>query len=210
MRDRDLILAALPDGAGDAVPPVFDGPRRAINDLWLEFEERLVSLGGQMVPFEMLPLLLQRDSGYFADEDLAPILPRDRPIPSDLWSAEVGVCLADLAIAETGGLLISAGPGRARLTSLAPAVNVVLVREDAIVSSPEIAFQHLPVSTSVVVTGTSRTADIEGVLVRGVHGPRELYVVRLPAKSHGEESGSTAGVPEEDPPGNLTLFDETE
>lgn len=179
MGDRELILGALAEPLGGSVPPVFERHARAIGDLWLEFEERLVALGGQMVPQEMLPLLLQRDAGYHADEDTLPFLPDDRHAVTPVWDAEVGVCLGDLAVAETGSIVVAAGPGRARLTSLAPPVNVILLREGAMVAHPEDAFTRMPTETTVLITGTSRTADIEGVLVRGVHGPRELYVVRL-------------------------------
>jgi len=96
-----------------------------------------------------------------------------------VWDAEIGVCFADLAIAETGTLLVAAKSGRSRLTSLAPPVNVVLIRESSIVASPEDAFVRLPKETCVLISGTSRTSDIEGILIRGVHGPREIYLVRI-------------------------------
>jgi hypothetical protein len=179
MTERDSILAALPDPVGGEPPAIFDRARNPSADLWMEFEEQLVALGGQMLPAEALPLLLTREAGFWADDDAFALLPHDGERSTSIWDAEVGVCLADLAVAETGSLLVAAGPGRSRMTSLAPPVNVVLIREDAIVASPEEVFVRLPATTSVVITGTSRTADIEGVLVRGVHGPRELYVVRI-------------------------------
>ena len=179
MTEREAILAALPEGSGGSVPAVFAQYRPSVADLWLEFEERLLTLGGQMVPAGALSLLLNRDSGFWADEDALPLLPPGGIQATSVWEAEVGVCTAELAIAETGSLLLSSGSGRWRLTSLAPPVNLVLVRESAIVGTVEEAFWQIPTSTSVIVTGTSRTADIEGVLVRGVHGPRELYVVRM-------------------------------
>lgn len=178
MTDREAILGVLPEGTRGALPEVFDRGRKAPSDLWLEFEERLVALGGQIVPEEALPLLLNRGGGVWADEDA---LPSTFARASSVWEAELGVCVADLAIAETGSLIVSAGPGRSRLTSLAPPVNVILVHEGDIIAYPEEAFTRLPKTTSVVITGTSRTADIEGVLVRGVHGPRELYVVKIAA-----------------------------
>jgi len=179
MTERDSILAAINEPLGDEIPPVFIRHRTPLSDLWVEFEEALVDLGGQVLPAGALSLLLNRDSGYWVDEDAAALLPTAGERASSVWEAELGVCIADLAIAETGSLLLASGPGRARLASLAPPVNLILIREDAIVATVEEAFNHLPSTTSVVITGTSRTADIEGVLVRGVHGPRELYVVRV-------------------------------
>jgi hypothetical protein len=178
MDGRNSILTALPDGDGGQAPAVFNRLRQPAGDLWREFEERLVALGGQLLPVSVLPLLLARDGGVWIDDDVRQFLPKGGGAAS-VWDAELGVCLAEVAIAETGSLVVAAGPGRARLTSLAPPVNLILVRDDAIVATPEEAFARLPAATSVVITGTSRTADIEGVLVRGVHGPRELYVIRL-------------------------------
>jgi|SRR5579862_1874674 len=179
MTERESILAALPEPAGGPIPAVFDRRRDPISDLWLAFEEALVSLGGQMLPAGALPLLVNRPGEIWFDDDTLPYLPRGIEKATSIWDAEVGVCMGDLAIAETGSLILAAGQGRSRLTSLAPPVNVVLVREASIVAKPEDGFERLSKSTSVIVTGTSRTGDIEGILVRGVHGPRELYVVKL-------------------------------
>ncbi|HVT12215.1 MAG TPA: LUD domain-containing protein [Fimbriimonadaceae bacterium] len=179
MTGRDAILAALPDPEGTTPPIPFDRERKPANDPWLEFEEVLVTLGGKMLPDGALPLLVNRPGDVWFDDDALPFLPEGIARAATPWDAEVGVCLADLAISETGSLLIAATSGRYRLTSLAPPVNVVLVREAAIVASPEEAFARVSAASSVIVTGTSRTADIEGVLVRGIHGPRELYVVRV-------------------------------
>lgn len=195
MTERDTILSALPEGVSRALPKVFERGRPDPKDLWLEFEERLVTLGGQMLPLDTLSLLLGRGGGYWADDDALMHLPRGLSRPKSVWEAEIGVCLADMAVAETGSLVLSAGPGRSRLTSLAPPVNVILVDEDRIVATPESAFENLARSTSVMVTGTSRTADIEGVMVRGVHGPRELYVVRLES---GEQPNNVSEVPQVD------------
>jgi L-lactate utilization protein LutC len=159
------------------MPAAFQRKRKEPEDLWAEFEKQIKNLGGQMLPEGAFPLLLDR--GFWADEDVLDLLPANGHRAESVWEAEVGVCLADLAIAETGALVVSAGPGRARLTSLAPPVNLVLIREDDIVNTPEQAFSQIPSTTTVIIAGTSRTADIEGVLVRGVHGPRELYVVKI-------------------------------
>jgi L-lactate dehydrogenase complex protein LldG len=97
-------------------------------------------------------------------------------VSDDVWEVEVGVSLAELAVAETGTLVVTAGEGRSRMSSLAPPVNVVLVARTAIVGTLQEAIPRIPSSSSVLITGPSRTADIEGILVRGVHGPGELLV----------------------------------
>jgi L-lactate dehydrogenase complex protein LldG len=97
-------------------------------------------------------------------------------------AAEVGLtgCLA--AVAETGSLALVSGPGRARLVSLLPAAYVAVVRRaDLCYSMGEFFREHagsLDASAScTLITGPSRTADIELTLTLGVHGPGKVTVV---------------------------------
>ncbi len=132
--------------------------------------------GGQTA--ESLYNLIQtlgQDKVCYLDADL-PTIP-GLITTSDVWQADIGITLADFAIAETGSIVLSAGSQRARLASLTPPTHIALVKE--IVPTLEEAFARMTDRTSVIITGTSRTADIEGVLVRGVHGPKELIVIKL-------------------------------
>jgi L-lactate dehydrogenase complex protein LldG len=102
--------------------------------------------------------------------------------------AELGVTGADLAIAETGTLVLRATAGRPRSTSLLPACHVAVFDRAALVESLEqvgIALEAWhdgpagPEQGAVInfITGPSRTADIELTLTRGVHGPKEVHAV---------------------------------
>jgi L-lactate utilization protein LutB len=147
-------------------------------DLWGQFEERLRALGGEV---RSLPEIGQFHSKSVFDVDI-PESARDLlgdPVV-DVWQATAGVTLADLAVSETGSLLLSAREGRARLNSLVPPTHVVLVRRADIVLSLEGAIAGISPRTSVLITGPSRTADVEGVMVMGVHGPKSLWVVPIP------------------------------
>ena len=181
MTDRELILGALEKLARPGRAPLVTGDTPASGqadalELWMAFEAALTPLGGRVIPPEALKDLLK--GSCYVDGDARPLLPcaPSRTV-MNVWEAEVGITAADLAVAETGSILLSAGPGRARLASLAPPLHIVLVPRHSIVASLEEAFSRIPERTSVLITGTSRTADIEGVLVRGVHGPRDLWVV---------------------------------
>jgi L-lactate utilization protein LutC len=96
--------------------------------------------------------------------------------------ADVGITSADFALADTGTLVMLAGPAEARLISLLPPVHVAVVPRDRILSGLDELLAILPhpaaqTSSMVLITGPSRTADIEQILVRGVHGPGEIHVV---------------------------------
>jgi len=86
---------------------------------------------------------------------------------------------AAYALADTGSVvLLSSDEPRAR--SLLPFVHVTIVREDRILPDLETLFEalgpELP-SSVAIVTGPSRSADIEQKLAVGVHGPGEVHVV---------------------------------
>jgi len=86
---------------------------------------------------------------------------------------------ADYGIAETGSLVFIPARGRARASWLDLEVLDVELLEDRIVRDLEGLFallgSNMP-SAVAIVTGPSRTADIEQTLVVGVHGPREVRV----------------------------------
>jgi L-lactate dehydrogenase complex protein LldG len=72
----------------------------------------------------------------------------------------------------------------ARLISLLPPVHIAVVTADRMLSGLDELLETLPLpaeqsSSMVLITGPSRTADIEQTLVRGVHGPGEIHVVVL-------------------------------
>jgi len=97
-------------------------------------------------------------------------------------TAEVGITSADYALADTGTLVMLASPAEARLISLLPPVHIAVVPVERVLSGLDELFTILPdpaaeTSSMVLITGPSRTADIEQILVRGVHGPGELHVV---------------------------------
>ncbi len=68
------------------------------------------------------------------------------------------------------------------MISLLPPAHIAVVPRDRILTGLDELFDKVPLpaersSSMVLITGPSRTADIEQILVRGVHGPGELHVV---------------------------------
>ncbi|HLH00773.1 MAG TPA: lactate utilization protein [Bryobacteraceae bacterium] len=97
-------------------------------------------------------------------------------------SADIGITSADYALAETGTLVMLASPAEARLISLLPPVHVAVIPQSRILANLDELLATIPkpaeqTSSMVLITGPSRTADIEQILIRGVHGPGELYAV---------------------------------
>ncbi len=97
--------------------------------------------------------------------------------------AEAGITGADFAVAESGSLGLSFHQDQARLISLAPILHIAVVPVDRVLAYYE---QGIPKifaekgkypSQFVFITGPSMTGDIEGVLFKGMHGPRKVIVI---------------------------------
>jgi L-lactate dehydrogenase complex protein LldG len=105
----------------------------------------------------------------------------------ECFSAGAGITGVDFALAETGSLVLTSLTEGSQLSSLAPPVHIALYRRSQIRASLDEVLQNLPVSRDpegpsparsvVFVSGTSRTADIEQILIRGVHGPRSVHAI---------------------------------
>lgn len=104
----------------------------------------------------------------------------------EIARANVGISGVQLAVAETGSLLVGGGIGDWELVTALPPVHIALLRESQIIATLEEAFafceQQLAQGSQnfLFVTGPSRTADIELTPVIGVHGPQELIALILP------------------------------
>lgn len=97
-------------------------------------------------------------------------------------AAEVGITSADFALADTGTLVMLTGSLESRLISLLPPCHIAVIGEAQILETLDELFASVPhpaaqSSGMVLITGPSRTADIEMRLVRGVHGPGEIHII---------------------------------
>jgi L-lactate utilization protein LutC len=109
-----------------------------------------------------------------------------RALRAVVAAADLGLTGADLAVAETGSLILRSGPGRPRSTSLLPPCHVAVFDRTKLVESLAqvgIVLEAWHEGASAFganvsfITGPSRTADIELTLTRGVHGPKEVHAV---------------------------------
>jgi L-lactate dehydrogenase complex protein LldG len=103
------------------------------------------------------------------------------------FAAGAGITGVDFVLAETGTLVLSSVTEGVQVASLAAPIHIALYRRSQLVGSLDEVLAKLPISSSrnlpspgrsvVFITGTSRTADIEQILIRGVHGPREVHAI---------------------------------
>ena len=97
-------------------------------------------------------------------------------------SADLGITSVDYALAETGSFVMLSSADNARLISLLPPAHIAVFPRSRILANLDELLSMLPrpadqTSSLVLITGPSRTADIEQILVRGVHGPGEVYAL---------------------------------
>ena len=97
-------------------------------------------------------------------------------------TADFGITSAEYALADTGTLVMLSSPQEARMVSLLPPVHIALLRRERILTGLDELLSLIPLpaertSSMVLITGPSRTADLEQILIRGVHGPGQIHVI---------------------------------
>ncbi len=108
-------------------------------------------------------------------------LRRGKPTPTD----QVGLSAAFAGVAETGTLMLLSGPDNPSTLNFLPDTHIVLLPAARMVGNLEAAWQRLRDArgsallprTVNLVTGPSRTGDIEQKLEMGAHGPRRQLIV---------------------------------
>ncbi|MEN8115965.1 MAG: LUD domain-containing protein [Bacteroidota bacterium] len=96
---------------------------------------------------------------------------------------EVGITSCEFLIAHTGSIMVSSAQKGGRQLFVYPPIHIVIAQKKQVVDYLEAAYsgiqnkytENLP-SQITLITGPSRTADIEKTLILGAHGPRELHV----------------------------------
>lgn len=156
-------------------------------DMIQQFTTELQALGGKVVRVsqqnasaQVEEFLRQRGiSRALVDEIGAEYVTGIEAVHEPDPTVRAGVTGAVCGIAETGSLLLVSGAGQALTASLLPEVHVAVLKTSRLVPSLADALGRPEVrnaAAGVIVTGPSRTADIEMTLTIGVHGPGELHV----------------------------------
>jgi L-lactate dehydrogenase complex protein LldG len=172
--ERDGMLERLVERVADygALVSVVAGDAlaAAVSDVCRTFDVRSLVVPSD-VPAAWLPAEIDR-------------IPADGLGVRDLDSSGAALTGCALAIAETGTIVLDAGPrqGRRALT-LVPDVHVCVVEKEQIVDGVPAAMRRLAEDLRrfrrplTFVSGPSATSDIELARVEGVHGPRRLAVL---------------------------------
>ncbi len=113
------------------------------------------------------------------------LLPTDRGYDAHaLEACDAGISECDLLVAQTGTVVVTTRSAGGRALSVLPPHHVVLARRDQMVPDLPSAFEGLrkkygPDYPSMIslITGPSRTGDIERILVLGAHGPKQLTIL---------------------------------
>jgi L-lactate dehydrogenase complex protein LldG len=164
------------------------------------FQQRLEVLGGKVYAAATLAdarkTVAEILSGASAITTRAEILkqagvheiPNVQPPPDDdaafrhlCATCDFGITSADYGLAETGSV-ITRSASEARLASLLPPAHIAILPMSRMLSGLDELFTLVPKppassASTVFITGPSRSADIEMILVRGVHGPKVIHVI---------------------------------
>ncbi len=196
---RDRILKRLSEAAGDtgerrvdiARPSGTNGSGKNLIGL---FTAALEKVGGRVVttsPDNLIGTLAElfpQTGRTFVGDDAG----LDGPLPAgfstdaDPASCDAAITGCDALVAETGSVILSGGAGRRRISSLVTGTHCVVAGARQCVATLDEYLRNLSAnepawsgtrSVLTMITGSSRTADIEKVLILGMHGPRELIVV---------------------------------
>lgn len=151
----------------------YDAKTHVIDGAELEGTVRAILAGRRVVAPAGVP------EAWLTDVD---VLRDDPPLTHDEIDASDGVITTcALAIAQTGTIVLDAGPGMGRRAlTLLPDYHLCVVRAEQIVASVPEAIAKLagaPSRPITFISGPSATVDIEMTRVRGVHGPRNLEVI---------------------------------
>ena len=99
---------------------------------------------------------------------------------------KVGITLCDYLIARFGSVMVSSALSSGRRMFVYPETHIVIAKASQVVTELKDALQGMKTkyagnfpSQITVITGPSRTADIEKTLVMGAHGPKELFVFMI-------------------------------
>jgi L-lactate dehydrogenase complex protein LldG len=134
------------------------------------------ALAGQKVPVTTTCMVKDAD-----------IIKQKQGIRQRIVDAYIGITSADFCLAHTATLVLKTRENQARAVSLVPSIHVAVIRLEQLLADLKELYALLRWDACqqaeglthhmVMISGPSKTADIELVMVHGAHGPREVHLV---------------------------------
>jgi L-lactate dehydrogenase complex protein LldG len=178
-------------------PPV-SSPDFSIKDLADRFSNELAAVGGEIhrvaTEEEAVATVITilgginakrvaiSDMEVFGNAHLPDVELIADPSREELFAVDAGISTAQLAIAETGTLVLRSSAEKNRLVSLVPPIHICVLNSRDIRPSMDSVLDEMSNKidpTITFITGPSRTSDIELTLAIGVHGPKRLIVILI-------------------------------
>jgi len=203
---REKVLKAIRDALVNPMNPpyvdedfadkIYHRPESEYDEII--FAEALAKVGGQFVYSSSFNEFALNFTEFLKERDITCVHCYEQPLqkqlnesgvfcfnaPEEFQDAQVGVTSCEFLIARLGSIMVSSKLGSGRKGFFWPPVHAVIAWRNQLVYDLKNAFASikekyretgLP-SMINVITGPSRTADIEKTLVMGAHGPEQLVV----------------------------------
>jgi L-lactate dehydrogenase complex protein LldG len=193
LRAALMTKSRMEPGAIDFESNVFQSFEESLE---LVFAQQFSDVGGQFIFCENdqdftdnIAALLQDNSFgkvWCGEVELIPLLETaqikfDRQIPVN--DADTTITGCEYLIARTGSIMVSSKQVSGRRAAYVPSNHIVVARTSQLVMHLKDALRELkskyndqPPSMTTIITGPSRSADIEKILTTGAHGAKELYL----------------------------------
>ena len=194
-RDPAAVEARLAAHAKGLVPARGQGDAAARIELFTAMAEEVSATVTRVATMAAVPGAI---AGYLADHNLPPVARLAADLDHIPWheapllelakgrgedADKVSITGAFAGVAETGTVIALSGSGHPTTLNILPETHVVVLRGDQIVGAYEEAWDNLRDSgrgtprTVMLITGPSRSGDIEQTLQLGAHGPKRLHLV---------------------------------
>jgi L-lactate dehydrogenase complex protein LldG len=131
-----------------------------------------------------VPVYLTECEMADAQDDVPPEIRKQ--LRQQIIDSYIGLTSADFCMADTATLVMRTRPEQARSVSLVPSMHIAVINIDQIILDLKELYALLKYDSEyqtegltncmTFVSGPSKTADIEAIMVHGAHGPREVYI----------------------------------
>ena len=179
----------------DFESPVFNELKESKD---VTFAQEFTKIGGKFAycednndMAEKLKYIIQENKGmnvFCFDQTLQPLLDEHKisfiDHPKDILDPGIGITYCECLVARLGSVVVSSRQLSGRRLNVFPEIHIVVATTNQLVKDLKNAFGFLKdkynsqmPSAITVISGPSRTADIEKTLVMGAHGPKQLFVL---------------------------------